>query len=145
VYRVWIPKDDGAERRADDFVMGFQHKEEAERFLKELKDRFANHGLDIHNEKPQLIEFGRFAEANRQERGVGKPETFDFLGFTHICGRRKDNCFTIRRKTIAKRLRTKLKEVRGKIKRMRHEPVPVQGKWLRSVVQGHLNYFGGAR
>ena len=80
MYRVWIPKDDGAERRADDFVMGFQHKEEAERFLKELKDRFANHGLDIHNEKPQLIEFGRFAEANRQERGVGKPEHLTFWG-----------------------------------------------------------------
>jgi group II intron reverse transcriptase/maturase len=130
-------------RYADDFVMGFQHWYEAERFLKELKERFTSYGLEIHNEKTRLIEFGRFAETNRTSRGEGKPETFDFLGFTHICSRtRKSKCFTIRRKTIAKRLRAKLKEVREEIMRMRHEPVPVQGKWLRSIVQGHLNYFG---
>jgi len=129
-------------RYADDFVMGFQYKEEAERFLQELKDRFTFYDLEIHNGKTRLIEFGRFAEANRKERGEGKPETFDFLGFTHMCSRRKDNRFTIRRKTIAKRLRAKLKEVREKIKRMMHEPVPIQGKWLRTVVQGHFSYFG---
>jgi RNA-directed DNA polymerase len=129
-------------RYADDYVMGFQYRYEAERFLKELKERFAYYGLEIHNEKTRLIEFGRFAEANRQARGEGKPETFDFLGFTHVCGRRKDNWFIIRRKTIAKRLRAKLKEVRRKIMHRRHEPVSEQGKWLRSIVQGHFNYFG---
>ncbi|MCK7476987.1 MAG: group II intron reverse transcriptase/maturase [Candidatus Moduliflexus flocculans] len=129
-------------RYADDFVMGFQYRCEAERFLGELKERFAEHGLEIHNEKTRLIEFGRFAEANRARRGEGKPETFDFLGFTHICSRtRKGDYFTIRRKTDAKRLRAKIKEVRQEIMRKRHEPVPEQGQWLRSVVQGHLNYF----
>jgi RNA-directed DNA polymerase len=129
-------------RYADDFVMGFQYKREAESFLEEMKKRFAEYGLEIHSEKTRLIEFGRFAEANRAERGEGKPETFDFLGFTHICSRtRKGNRFTICRKTIAKRLRAKLKAVRGKLMRRRHEPVPALGKWLRSVVQGHLNYF----
>lgn len=129
-------------RYADDFVMGFQYRREAERFLGEMKERFDQYGLEIHREKTRLIEFGRFAEANRAERGEGKPETFDFLGFTHICSRtQKGNRFTIRRKTIAKRLRTKLKEVREAIIRRRHEPVPVLGKWLRSVIQGHLNYF----
>jgi group II intron reverse transcriptase/maturase len=129
-------------RYADDFVMGFQYQREAERFLNEMKERFADHGLEIHSEKTRLIEFGRFAEANRAERKEGKPETFDFLGFTHICSRTlKGNRFTIRRKTIAKRLRAKLKAVRIEIIRRRHEPVPVLGKWLRSVVQGHLNYF----
>lgn len=129
-------------RYADDFVMGFQYQREAERFLNEMKERFAEHGLEIHSEKTRLIKFGRFAEANRAERGEGKPETFDFLGFTHICSRTlKGNRFTIRRKTIAKRLRAKLKAVRIEIIRRRHDPVPVLGKWLRSVVQGHLNYF----
>lgn len=129
-------------RYADDFVMGFQYQREAERFLKEMKGRFAEHGLEIHSEKTRLIEFGRFAESNRAERGEGKPETFDFLGFTHICSRTlKGNRFTIHRKTIAKRLRAKLKAVRIEIIRRRHEPVPVLGKWLRSIVRGHLNYF----
>jgi RNA-directed DNA polymerase len=129
-------------RYADDFVMGFQYQREAERFLEEMKERFAEHGLEIHSEKTRLIEFGRFAEANRTERREGKPETFDFLGFTHICSRTlKGNRFTIRRKTIAKRLRAKLKAVRIEIIRRRHEPVPVLGKWLRSVMRGHLNYF----
>ena len=129
-------------RYADDFVMGFQYRREAERFLGEMKERFDQYGLEIYREKTRLIEFGRFAEANRAEQGEGKPETFDFLGFTHICSRtQKGNRFTIRRKTIAKRLRTKLKEVREAIIRRRHEPVPALGKWLRSVIQGHLNYF----
>jgi RNA-directed DNA polymerase len=99
-------------------------------------------GLELHHEKTRLIEFGRFAQANRAKRGEGKPETFDFLGFTHICARtKKDNWFTVRRKTIAKRLRNKVKEVREEIMHRRHEPIPEQGKWLRAVVQGHLNYF----
>jgi RNA-directed DNA polymerase len=129
-------------RYADDFVMGFQYQFEAEKLLKEMKERFVSYGLEIHNEKTRLLEFGRLAEANRKARGAGKPETFDFLGFTHICGHRKDNRFIILRKTIAKRLRAKLKEVRREIMHRRHKPVPEQGKWLRSVVQGHFNYFG---
>jgi RNA-directed DNA polymerase len=129
-------------RYADDFVMGFQYRSSAERFLQEMKKRFAAFGLEIHSEKTRLIEFGRFAEANRANRGEGKAETFDFLGFTHICSRTwKNNRFTIHRRTIAKRLRAKLKEVRKELIHRRHEPVPVLGKWLRSVVQGHLNYF----
>ncbi len=129
-------------RYADDFVMGFQYRGEAERFLEELKDRFAEYGLEIHGEKTRLIEFGRYAEVNRAARGDGRPEMFDFLGFTHMCWRtRENNCFTIRRKTITKRLRAKIKEVREELLRRRNEPVPVVGKWLRSVVQGHFNYF----
>jgi RNA-directed DNA polymerase len=129
-------------RYADDWVMGFQYRKEAERFLHELQGRMAKFGLETHPEKTRLIEFGRFAAADRSKRGEGKPETFDFLGFTHICAKtRKDKRFTIRRKTIAKRLRAKVKEVKEEIVRRRHEPVPELGKWLRSVVQGHLNYY----
>jgi len=102
----------------------------------------AKFGLELHNEKTRLIEFGRHAGANRARRGEGKPETFDFLGFTHICATtRKNNRFTVRRKTIAKRLRAKAKAIREEIMRRRHDPVPEQAKWLRSVVQGHLNYY----
>ena len=129
-------------RYCDDFVMGFQHRQEAEGFLRKLRERMAKFGLELHQEKTRLIEFGRFAAANRLKRGEGKPETFDFLGFTHICARtRKTNRFTIRRKTIAKRLRAKIKEMRTEIMRRRHVPVPDQGRWLRSVLNGHLNYY----
>ncbi len=129
-------------RYADDVVMGFQYRSEAERFLQELRERMAKFGLELHHEKTRLIEFGRHAAANRAVRGEGKPETFDFLGFTHICATtRKNNRFTVRRKTIAKRLQGKARAVREEIMRRRHDPVPEQGKWLRSVVQGHLNYY----
>jgi group II intron reverse transcriptase/maturase len=129
-------------RYSDDFVMGSQYREEAERFIGDLRERMAKFGLELHQEKTRLIEFGRFAASNRAERGEGKPETFDFLGFTHICGKtRKDGRFTVRRKTIAKRLRAKAAEVKEELMRRRHTPVPEQGKWVRSVVQGHLNYY----
>jgi len=129
-------------RYADDIVMGFQHRNEAEDFLQALQERMVKFGLELNQEKTRLIEFGRFAAANRAARGDGKPETFDFLGFTHICATaRKNNHFTVRRKTIAKRLRGKIKSVRIEIMRRRHDPVPAIGKWIRSVVQGHLNYF----
>lgn len=129
-------------RYADDFVMGFQYLNEAEKLLKDLQERMAKFGLELHPKKTRLIEFGRFAAANREKRGDGKPETFDFLGFTHICAKtRKGGCFSIRRKTIAKRLRTKIKELRQEIMLRRHVPVPDQGKWLRSVIIGHLNYY----
>lgn len=129
-------------RYADDTVIGFQYRAEAEHFLQILRKRLAKFGLELHNEKTRLIEFGRYAAANRAARGEDKPETFDFLGFTHICAKtRKNNHFTVRRKTIAKRLRDKAKAVREEIMRRRHDPVPEQGKWLCSVVQGHFNYF----
>ena len=130
-------------RYADDFVMGFQHRRDAEAFQQALAERMHKFGLELNGEKTRLIEFGRFAAKNRRTRGEGKPETFEFLGFTHICGRRrKDGSFTVRRKTIAKRFRKKVKGVTEQLKRIRHSPVPEQGKWLRSVITGYYNYYG---
>ncbi len=130
-------------RYADDFVLGFQYRSDAQRLQAELSQRLEMFGLALHEGKTRLIEFGRFASANRKERGEGKPETFDFLGFTHICTKTwKGERFTVRRKTIAKRLRTKVKEVKQLLMRRRHTPVPEQGRWLRSVVQGYFNYHG---
>ena len=128
-------------RYADDVAMGFQHRDQAERFLEELRVRMLEHGLELHQEKTRLIEFGRYAASNRSKRGEGKPETFAFLGFTHICAeRRSDGGFTVLRKTIGQRLRQKAKDVREELMRRRHEPVAQQGQWLRSVVQGFFNY-----
>jgi group II intron reverse transcriptase/maturase len=128
-------------RYADDAVLGFQHKHEAEAFLEAFRERARKFGLELHPEKTRLIEFGRFAESNRKRRGEGKPETFDFLGFTHICGRTwKGNWFTVRRQTITKRLRKKLQEVKQELRKRWHEKTAVTGKWLRSVVQGYYNY-----
>jgi hypothetical protein len=129
-------------RYADDWITGFQYRAEAIRFQQQLRERLQKFGLELHPDKTRLLEFGRFASINRSERGAGKPDTFDFLGFTHICGKtRKKNSFIIRRKTIAKRLRAKAKAVRKEILKRRHHPVPEQGKWLRSVILGHLNYY----
>jgi len=129
-------------RFADDFVLGFQHRDDAERFLKELAERMGKFGLALHSEKTRLIEFGRFAAENRRKRGLGKPETFDFLGFTHICSTtHKGKRFTVKRKTIAKRLRRKLKEVKDLLLLKLHEPIPELGEWLRSVVRGYMNYY----
>ena len=129
-------------RYADDWTMGFQYKEEAQFFLAQLQERLAKFGLELHPEKTRLIEFGRFAKTNRTKRGEGKPETFDFLGFTHICATtRKTKRFTIRRKTIAKRLRAKMKKVREELIKRMHIPVPEQGKWLCSVLNGYFNYY----
>ncbi len=129
-------------RYADDFVVGFQHKSEAERFLQELVEQLAGYGLELHRDKTRLIEFGRFAATDRAKRGEGKPETFDFLGFTHICAKtRRSNRFTIRRKTIAKRLRMKIQAVVEELMQRKHDPVPEQGEWLRSVISGHVNYY----
>ncbi len=128
-------------RYADDFVIGFQYREDAERLQKELEERMQQFGLEMNSGTTRLIEFGRFAIENRAKRGEGKPETFDFLGFTHICAKtRKDGYFTVKRKSISKRLRRKVKEVGEKLNRMRHAPVPEQGKWLRSVIQGFFNH-----
>ena len=128
-------------RYADDVVMGFEYRDEAERFLRNLRNRLGEFGLELHKGKTRLIEFGRFAMSNRAKRGAGKPEPFEFLGFTHLCGkRRSDGGFTVLRKTIALRLRAKAQEVRKTLIRQRHRPVPEQGRWLRSVVQGFFNY-----
>ena len=124
-------------RFADDFVMGFEEYQDACRFLHDLRERFAKFGLELHPGKTRLIEFGRFAAANRQKRGAGKPETFDFLGFTHICAKMRDGRFWVRRITVSKRMRAKLAEVRDQLRQRRHQPVPEQGRWLGSVVRGH--------
>lgn len=129
-------------RYSDDFVMGFQYRSDAEQFQAELKERLAKFSLEMHEGKTKLIEFGRFAIGNRKEHGEGKPETFDFLGFTHICSKKKNGSFTIYRKTIIKRLRDKIKKVREMLLRKRHRPVSEQGAWLRAIMQGHFNYYG---
>jgi RNA-directed DNA polymerase len=128
-------------RWADDFIVGFEHREDAERFLAELRERFAKFGLELHPDKTRLIEFGRNAARNRAARGEGKPETFDFLGFTHICARSKNGRFWVRRITISKRMRAKLKEVTLQLRRRRYQPIPVQGRWLASVLRGHMAYY----
>ena len=128
-------------RFADDFIVGFQHREDAERFQAELRERFARFGLELRAEKTRLIEFGRFAAQNRKARGLGRPETFDFLGFTHICAKTKNGRFLLKRITIAKRMRAKLREVKLELRRRRHLPIPEQGRWLASVVRGHLAYY----
>ena len=128
-------------RFADDFVAGFEHKSDAERFLADLRERFAKFNLELHPDKTRLIEFGRNAARDRAARGLGKPETFDYLGFTHYCGKSKYGRFWLRRKTIAKRMRAKLAEVKKELRRRRHHPIPEQGRWLGSVVRGHLAYY----
>jgi RNA-directed DNA polymerase len=128
-------------RFADDFVVGFEHEKDATQFLSDLRERFSMFGLELHPEKTRLIEFGRYAARNRAARGLGKPETFDFLGLTHICARGKNGGFWVRRITISKRMRAKLKVLNVELKRRRHEPIDVQGQWLGSVVRGHLNYY----
>ncbi len=128
-------------RYADDTVVGFEHRADAERFLHEWKDRLQKFGLELHPDKTRLIEFGRHAAENRKQRGEGKPEVFNFLGFTHMCGKtRKTGRFIVRRKTIQKRLSAKLSELKKELRRRWHQPVAEVGKWLRSVVQGYLNY-----
>lgn len=129
-------------RYADDFVVGFEHRHEAERFLAELVERFARFGLELHPDKTRLIEFGRFADTNRRRRGGGKPETFDFLGFTHSCGKTRRGRFTVLRKTMRKRVAAKLREVKDRLRQRLHDSIPDQGRYLRSVVAGHCRYYG---
>ncbi len=129
-------------RFADDFVMGFEHRDDAERFWAELRDRLAQFSLELNAEKTRLIEFGRFAARKRKARGLGKPDTFRFLGFTHICGTSRSGHFKPLRITDSKRMRAKLSALKGKIERRRHLPIPEQGRWLASVLRGHANYYG---
>ena len=128
-------------RYADDAVLGFQHRADAERFLQDWRERLQKFGLELHPDKTRLIEFGRFVAASRKQRGKGKPETFNFLGFTHICGQaRKNGKFLVLRKTIRKRLLAKVKEVKDELRKRMHQPLAEVGRWLRSVVQGYFNY-----
>ena len=129
-------------RYLDDMVVGFEKRHDAEQFLKVLSQRFAHFGLELHPTKTSLIEFGRFARERRQERGLGKPKTFNFLGFTHLCGRSRTGAIRIERRTMAQRFRAKLAEIKAELRRRRHEPVPNQGAWLRSVLLGHYRYYG---
>jgi RNA-directed DNA polymerase len=130
-------------RYADDFVVCFQYQSDAQQFLKHLAQRLWKFKLTLHPDKTRLIEFGRFAASNREKRGEKRPETFDFLGFTHICSkRRSDGGFAVYRKTRKKRLRAKIKELRGEMLSRRHHPLPDQGKWLKTVLKGHMNYYG---
>ncbi len=129
-------------RWADDFVVGFEHREDAERFSIELRNRLATFGLELNAEKTRLIEFGRHAARDRAARGLGKPETFRFLGFTHICAKtRKSGRFKLRRITDSKRVRRKLLAVKGEMAKRMHLPIPEQGRWLARVLSGHYGYY----
>ena len=127
-------------RYADDFIVGFEHEGDARRFLDEMRARLAEFALSLHPEKTRLIEFGRFAANNRKRRGLGKPETFNFLGFTFICGKSRRGKFLVKRQTRSDRLRAKVKEVKKVLRRCMHQSIPEQGKWLRQVVRGYFNY-----
>jgi RNA-directed DNA polymerase len=127
-------------RYADDFIVGFQYESDARRFLDKMRERLREFALSLHPEKTRLIEFGRFAAERRQRRGLGKPETFNFLGFTFICGKTRAGKFQIQRKTRTDRMRAKLKMVQEEMRRRMHQPIALQGKWLRYVVNGYFNY-----
>jgi len=128
-------------RYADDIVLGFERRKEAEAFLEQMRERMQKFGLELHPEKTRLIEFGRFAAENRKQRGEGSPETFNFLGFTHSCEKtRKDGRFKVQRRTIKKRWRSKVQAVKQELRRRMHEKVTVTGKWLKMVLLGYFNY-----
>jgi RNA-directed DNA polymerase len=129
-------------RFADDFVLGFEHRAEAERFLAELRERFARFGLALHPEKSRLIEFGRHATERRRARGLGQPDTFNFLGFTHCCAKTRRGGFTVLRQTMRQRWQAKLQAVKLELQRRMHLSIPEVGAYLRAVVRGHVNYFG---
>jgi group II intron reverse transcriptase/maturase len=153
VFDLWIQRwrttqahgDVVVGRFADDFVVGFQHRGEAERFLAELRERFARFGLTLHPDKTRLLEFGRFADTNRRARGDGKPETFNFLGFTHSCAKTRKGRFTVLRQTMRTRWQAKLRAVKTVLRQRWHQPVPEQGAYLRAVVLGHNRYYGVPR
>ena len=129
-------------RYADDVVLGFQYHYELKLFLKDLEKRFEKFNLKVHPKKTFSIEFGRYAAERRKEKGKGKPETFDFLGFTHICGKSRKGKFTVLRKTSAKKMRNKLQELKRTLRERMHWSIPDVGKWLKSVVTGHCRYYG---
>jgi hypothetical protein len=127
-------------RYADDIVVGFEHEHDARRFLGMMRTRLEEFSLTLHPEKTRLIEFGRYAASNRKRRGLGKPETFTFLGFVFICGVTRQGQFQLTRKTRRDRMRMRLKEIKDGLRRRRHQPIPEQGRWLRQVVGDFFNY-----
>jgi hypothetical protein len=129
-------------RYLDDFIVGFELRTDAELFLSALRARLGQFGLRLHPDKTRLLEFGRYAAQNRQERGQGKPETFQFLGFIHSCGRTGKGEFVVHRHTAGDRLRAKLSEVKAELRQRRHDPIPKVGQYLAAVVRGHCQYYG---
>src|SRR5277367_1664420 len=127
-------------RYADDIIVGFEHETDARRFLDEMRERLGRFALSLHPDKTRLIEFGRFAANRRAQRGLGKPESFNFLGFTFICGKSRRGTFLLKRKTRRDRMRAKLRAIKQEVRRRMHQPIPVQGKWLAQVVSGYFNY-----
>ena len=127
-------------RFADDIIIGFEHEGEARRFLADMRQRMEKFALSLHPDKTRLIEFGRYAAEHRARRGLGKPETFNFLGFTHICGRSSRGVFQLKRQTRRDRMRARLRAIKDELQRRMHEPIPLQGKWLRQVVRGYFAY-----
>ena len=150
VFDLWVQRwrkrqahgDVAVVRFADDFVVGFEHRQDAVQFLAELRDRLGRFGLELHPDKTRLIEFGRFADQNRRGRGDGKPETFNFLGFTHSCAKTRRGRFTVLRQTMRSRWQAKLQEVKGELRRRLHVALPEQGAYLHRVVLGHFRYYG---
>ncbi len=145
VGRKWRPREARGEmifvRYADDYVAGFQHRKDAERFLRDLKERLGQFGLELHPDKTRLIEFGRFAMADRKKRGQGRPETFDFLGMTHYCRQTRKGHFGLGRKPVAKRMSRTLNAIRAKLRRRMHADTLETGRWLGQVLRGWYNYF----
>jgi group II intron reverse transcriptase/maturase len=127
-------------RYADDVVAGFEHEADARRFLDAMRARFEEFALSLHPDKTRLIDFGRYASVRRERRGLGKPETFNFLGFTFICGKSRKGGFLLHRKSRGDRMRAKLKEIQEELRQRRHQAIPRQGEWLRQVVSGYFNY-----
>ena len=129
-------------RYADDIIVGFQKKSDANKFRHDLQQRLQGFGLELHPEKTRLVQFGKLAADFRKQDGKGRPETFDFLGFTHICGKSKRGKFLLHRRTIKKRMRASLRAIRSELMRRRHLPIPDQGRWLNRIVRGHYAYYG---
>jgi len=150
VFDLWVQRWRQTEARAemivvrylDDFIVGFQKRADAVHFRKMLRERLGQFGLTLHPDKTRLLEFGRFATQDRQARGKGKPETFQFLGFIHACEHTRTGWFVVHRHTAAERLRAKLAEVKDELRRRRHAPIPEVGAYLAAVVRGHCQYFG---
>jgi hypothetical protein len=127
-------------RYADDIVVGFEHEGDARRFWDAVRERLQKFSLSLHPDKTRLLEFGRFVAANRKRRGIGKPETFNFLGFTFIAGKSRQGKFLLKRHSRRDRMRAKVKEVAGALRQRMHQPIPEQGKWLKQVVTGYFVY-----
>jgi hypothetical protein len=127
-------------RYADDSVVGFEHEADAKRFLSDMRARSEAFGLSLHPDKTRLIRFGRFAALNRKERGLGKPETFNYLGFTMVCGTKRSGGFQILRRTRSDRMQVTLQRVKEELQCRRHEPIPLQGQWLSQVIRGFNAY-----